>query len=253
MYKFVLAISSAVALTAMGACGNNDKGPGDPVANVDKDEYGTLSLALIGADDQGTQYRLRNASFDIYNYDYYYPYPYPYPPYPEPTSVNVSSETNPDDPFITQKLVPGSYIVQLANQDWYIERLTPSGPEVIAESVLLSEAQQYAYIYDREESAVYFRFGVDGKLIDFRAGALKIGVEFERPTVCGDGEVAGTEQCDGDNLLGQTCQTISWGYYTGGVLKCNSVCGLDQSGCTYGGTFDAGGTGGAPAADAAAD
>jgi len=50
------------------------------------------------------------------------------------------------------------------------------------------------------------------------------------PNVCGDGQIAGTEQCDGTNLGGQTCITKG---FTGGTLSCTSSCTFDTSQCVY--------------------
>jgi hypothetical protein len=47
---------------------------------------------------------------------------------------------------------------------------------------------------------------------------------------CGDGQVDGFEECDGDNLNGQTCQDLG---YTGGELACiEDFCWFDTDGCT---------------------
>ena len=47
--------------------------------------------------------------------------------------------------------------------------------------------------------------------------------------MCGDGEVEGSEQCDGNLLQGSTCQTEG---YDLGVLSCNpDTCTLDDSQC----------------------
>jgi hypothetical protein len=258
MKKFVIAVAATCAALHAFACGSE----ADPRANVEsgkKAEVGSLSLALIGADDQGTQYRLRNATFQISNYDYY-PYPYPYPVgvggasagdggVGNPSVRTVSSETNPDDPTIVVPLTPGTYTVVLTNDDWYLEKLTPSGAEVIPQSVLLSDRYQYAYISDRTVYDVTYTFGAGGTLIDFRRGDLHIGINVERPSVCGNGTIEGTEQCDGQNLNGQTCESLTWGSQTG-VLGCNTACGFDYSGCVYGGGAGGGfGTGGAPGFD----
>jgi hypothetical protein len=58
-------------------------------------------------------------------------------------------------------------------------------------------------------------------------------------TVCGDGVVEGSEQCDGGNLAGQTCEGL--GYFSGD-LACDGSCVFDTSGCTTG----PGGVGGSP-------
>jgi len=46
---------------------------------------------------------------------------------------------------------------------------------------------------------------------------------------CGNGVVAGTEQCDGQDLSGQTCLLAG---YLGGNLGCNTDCTFDFGGCT---------------------
>ncbi len=46
---------------------------------------------------------------------------------------------------------------------------------------------------------------------------------------CGDGQVSGSEDCDGADLQGETCS--SQGFVGGGVLACSSSCGYDTSGC----------------------
>jgi len=45
---------------------------------------------------------------------------------------------------------------------------------------------------------------------------------------CGDGIVNGTEQCDGQDLAGQTCQTFGFSH---GNLACNGSCAVDVQGC----------------------
>ncbi len=48
---------------------------------------------------------------------------------------------------------------------------------------------------------------------------------------CGNEQVEGTEQCDGDQLGGNTCLTVP-GDFTGGTLGCAANCVFDTSGCT---------------------
>ena len=48
-------------------------------------------------------------------------------------------------------------------------------------------------------------------------------------TVCGDQVVYGTEQCDGDNLLGVTCAVLGLG---SGVLTCGPDCRFNADGCS---------------------
>jgi len=57
-------------------------------------------------------------------------------------------------------------------------------------------------------------------------------------SVCGNGIKEASEQCDGADLGGQTCQGLG---YVGGTLSCYPNCTFNTSGCTAGG----GGGGGA--------
>lgn len=60
-------------------------------------------------------------------------------------------------------------------------------------------------------------------------------------SVCGDGQITGQEQCDGQNHNGQDCQKVSMGACNGGYLICTAACLFDYSACVCG----AGGQGGA--------
>jgi hypothetical protein len=46
---------------------------------------------------------------------------------------------------------------------------------------------------------------------------------------CGDGVAEGTEDCDGSDLVGQTCFGLG---YTTGTLACSATCTFDTTGCT---------------------
>lgn len=160
-------------------------GAGDQ-SNSD-DKTGTLKLELTGIDSAGEVYRLRNASFHVMGYPHYY----------FPTSggaggsegyyyeTTLSTETNPNAAQITQRVVPGSYYVTFdTGQDWYMEHITPSGPERVAQAVLLSEPTQFAYVYDRGTTPIFYNIGVNGRTIDFRYGDIQIRIGVEQP---GDG------------------------------------------------------------------
>jgi hypothetical protein len=62
------------------------------------------------------------------------------------------------------------------------------------------------------------------------ATALDGGVliDYAAALACGDGLVAGAEQCDQGNLNGQTCVTQGFG---AGALACGDACLFDTSGC----------------------
>lgn len=46
---------------------------------------------------------------------------------------------------------------------------------------------------------------------------------------CGDGRVTGAEECEGDELSGQTCRTR--GFYEEAGLRCTAECRYDSSAC----------------------
>lgn len=48
---------------------------------------------------------------------------------------------------------------------------------------------------------------------------------------CGNDLIEGTEQCDGNQLGGNSCTTLLGGF-TGGALACTDACQYDTSGCT---------------------
>lgn len=50
-------------------------------------------------------------------------------------------------------------------------------------------------------------------------------------TACGNGIVEDAEQCDSDDLAGNTCADLGLGY-SGGTLACSLKCNLDPDGCT---------------------
>ena len=171
----------ALCLSALlgAACQSDTTG-----TEVESDnDLGVLQLHLTGQDGRGQQYRLRDADFVIRGFPGYDATPY---------TDTVSSEDDPRAAYIESRLVPGSYSVQLANRDWYLERVTRSGRQRVERAVLLSPDTQYAYVYDHGTSAVYFTFGADGEVIDFRSGTLRIGIRVELP----DND-AGTEEDGG--------------------------------------------------------
>jgi hypothetical protein len=61
---------------------------------------------------------------------------------------------------------------------------------------------------------------------------------------CGDGYVTYPEECDGADLSGQTCATVTMNPQAYGTLRCGSGCVLDTSSCRIGGAGGAVGYGG---------
>ena len=53
-------------------------------------------------------------------------------------------------------------------------------------------------------------------------------VPITQPSLCGDGVIAGIEECDGDELAGSSCAEFG---FDGGELGCDDSCQFDTSGC----------------------
>ncbi len=62
--------------------------------------------------------------------------------------------------------------------------------------------------------------------------------------MCGNGKIDGDEDCDGDELNGESCASATMNAQPGGTLGCRSDCRFDTSDCTEGGggTLGGGGT-----------
>lgn len=182
-------------LLGLASCSVSSDELADPAAT------GTLSVALVGRDGSGQQYRLRNATFLISGYPDYHDHGAGGAPY-EFYESEVSTETDLDAAVVSQRVVPGYYYVEFQGTSWYLERLVPSGPERIEQAVLLSERTQYTRVYNRSASEIYFRFGVDGELIDFRYGDLNIGIRVETPSGAAGAAGSGGEAWGGPDWDG---------------------------------------------------
>ncbi|HVJ20760.1 MAG TPA: DUF4215 domain-containing protein, partial [Polyangiaceae bacterium] len=68
----------------------------------------------------------------------------------------------------------------------------------------------------------------EGGMSDVGGGAAE-GGSGGVPASCGDGMVAPDEECDGDNLLDATCESLG---FTDGTLACSANCSLDTSDCS---------------------
>lgn len=56
---------------------------------------------------------------------------------------------------------------------------------------------------------------------DFVTGSVKIAI-------CGDGVIEGPEDCEREDLNGETCESLG---YQSGTLSCDIACDFDTSGC----------------------
>lgn len=73
----------------------------------------------------------------------------------------------------------------------------------------------------------------------------RIGGDAGSLLTCGDGARQSHEECDGEDLAGQTCASQTFGRASSGKLRCSSTCHFDVSRCTAAGETGGGsGTGG---------
>lgn len=162
----------AGALTA--ACGSEG---GGGVPEVAEPGRGTLQLPLVTQGASGTQYRLRDATFQITNYNTYY-YPYASGAGGEggtsnTQSLTVSSEDDPDATSIALSVERGEYIVTLL-PGWHMEKVDASGATEV-EATLLTGDIQWVYISAHSSSWVEYEFGLGGRSLWFN-GKLNIDI-----------------------------------------------------------------------------
>lgn len=136
-----------------------------PHASPGDSELGALEINLTAPDANGTQYRLRDATFVISSR------------FAQgdagPSTIVLSSESAPRDEFLTEPLLPGSYFVDL-QPGWRMEEVTASGA-VDTPAVLLSSESVSFFIQRFRTSSVRYQFGVNGDPLDF-GGQLSIGI-----------------------------------------------------------------------------
>ena len=164
-----------------------------------------------------------------------------------PGSIVLNSEDNPSDPVIQRFLSPGSYDIELLS-GWFVEQVDDLlGTSAPVPATLESPEFQFFSIQSDRETFVKYDFLVDGSRVSFGPpGRLIIGIgihETNGNASCGDGIVQQGEDCDGPNLGGQTCASVTMNARPSGTLFCNAKCVFDTTFCQGGGIID-GGTGG---------
>ncbi len=84
--------------------------------------------------------------------------------------------------------------------------------------------------------------GIVFLIFSFNSTPVQAGVAVSvNVTVCGNGTIEGTEECDSSNLNGQTCAVFG---YTGGTLSCYNNCTFNKTNCTAAPPGGPGGGGG---------
>ncbi len=164
MRTYLLLIALVLCLPG---CGTD---PGTESA-ASHEEVGTLQLALRGVAPDMQVYRLRHATFGVQGVRY---------SDFQGVSSTLSSESDLENEVLRSRLFYGSYTVDLRPEGWYLERLTPEGPQRVARAVLLSSPQQGVFVQQGGVSRIAFQFGVDGELIDFQGGDLEIAIDIRQ-------------------------------------------------------------------------
>jgi hypothetical protein len=63
------------------------------------------------------------------------------------------------------------------------------------------------------------------------AGKASIGGNHGTVATCGDGVLQDKEECDGTQLGGATCGSVTMGFKPAGTLRCSAACTWNISGC----------------------
>lgn len=153
-------------------------------------EMGSLNLPLSTHGPSGTEYRLRDAVFQISSEYSYYDYD---------TgeggagssghSYTLSSEDDPTASSISISVERGYYYVRLL-PGWRMEKVA-DGEATTVEATLLSEATQWTYVDAHSSSWVEYQFGIGGREV-WLNGNLNVGVQvYENPDEYYGGGLAG--------------------------------------------------------------
>ena len=173
------AVLAALAAGSMACSGSN--------GGRDEAAMGELALPLTTFGPSGTQYRLRDAEFEINTYSYYYDYGYGGEggSSPSPTSIVVSSEDDPDATSIVVDLEEGYYFLEL-RPGWRLEKVSDGAAETV-EATLLSSSTQWVWISRRSTSWAEYEFGLGERSI-WMNGQLNIDIRvYEDPSELDNG------------------------------------------------------------------
>ena len=169
----------ALCVGALSGCGAN--GGVEPGGEK---EVGSLALPLAANASSGTLYRLRDAIFDI-RQGYYWGGDIPFPGAgtggggSNPPLLSVSSEDDPNAQSIEVDLEQGAYTVTL-RPGWRFERVE-NGAATDVEATLLSDPNQYPYVYPHSTTWASYQFGIGGTEL-WLNGKVNITIDvYENP------------------------------------------------------------------------
>lgn len=200
MKRRFLGLGLVVGLTAVVVTACSSGGDGAAA------EFGTLTVPLTTVGASGTEYRLRNATFEIRGGYFYYDDSSGSGGASGGESITVSSEDYLDASSIAVDLERGYYYVTL-QPGWHLEKLE-GGESTPVEATLLSSANQYAYVNAHSTSWVEYQFGLGDRTLWFN-GKLNINVQvYEKPS-----ELYGESGASYGGFTGYSGESSYGGYY----------------------------------------
>jgi hypothetical protein len=165
---------TVLGLAAGGALTGCSGGP-----TGESQEMGTLSMPLTTHGPSGTEYRLRNAVFQIQSEYDYYDDDGAAGAAPGGSSYTLSSEDDPTASSLNISVERGYYYVRL-QPGWHMEKVV-GGVATEVEAQLLSGSTQWVWVSANSTSWVEYQFGIGGRELWFN-GNLNINLQvYENP------------------------------------------------------------------------
>jgi hypothetical protein len=166
---------SVIGTHGVAGCSSEPKGKGEQT-------LGAIALPLGTYGPSGTRYRLRDATFLIYDLygDSDNGYGGEGGSGSGPNPIIVSSETDLDADSINVSVEQGYYYVSL-EPGWRMEKSDDDGTYSNVEAQLLSSSYQWVYVAPHSTSWAEYNFGIGGREVWFN-GKLNIGINvYEDP------------------------------------------------------------------------
>ena len=139
-------------------------------------EVGQLELALTSRGASGALYRLRQASFEIFNQEQFF-------------AGFLQSDSDPLATSLETTLDIGNYQILLFS-GWYLEKVEGNQVTRVQAQLLSPESQDFS-ISANGETTVRYRFQTNGEIIEFGQGRLIVQIDVDEqssppPTPPGD-------------------------------------------------------------------
>jgi hypothetical protein len=142
----------------------SDLVPGPAPASTS--ELGQLQLALTSRGSSGALYRLRQASFEIFNQDQFGGF-----------AGFLSSENDPLATSLETTLDIGNYQILLFS-GWFLEKVEGSQVTRVQAQLVSSDTQDFS-ISANGETTVRYRFQTNGEIIEFGQGRLIVQIDVD--------------------------------------------------------------------------